>query len=282
MKHVIYHNNCYDGFTSAFVFDLLGKDYPEEEIKFYPTNHGDPFPIKEYNSHDECYILDFSFKRDIILKYKDTFEKFLILDHHATAQEDLKGLDCAIFDMTRSGAKITFDYLWEKNTKQWDLHFILMLKTFVERVSDRDLFQFKYPLTSETYFVQSAYPMTFENWHRIVLMSEDELEHKGKLIQQYERVFIEKRLQNIYFVELTDGEFIYNIPCVNLPPEFGTNACKAILNLEAGYSFACYHWYGDGKKVWGIRSKEGYDCSKIASYYGGGGHKEASGWLEKI
>lgn len=284
MKYIIYHNNCYDGFTAAFVFNYLGRSFPNEELVFIPCNHGEPFPERDYNKEvDECYILDFSFKRDVILANKDRFKFFLILDHHATAQKDLEGLDCAIFDMNRSGALITLDYLMNtRNYEVMNLQILEKLITYVKRVSDRDLFQFKLPLTSETYFVQSAHDMTFENWMKIMLMSDEVIQAKGKLIQQYERVFIGKRLEEIYFVHLTDGENNYTIPCVNLSPEFGTNACQAILNKYPEYNYACYHWYGLAKKVWGIRSRAGFDCSKIAKHYGGGGHPQASGWRENI
>lgn len=295
MIYVIYHNNCMDGFTSAYVFHKLSA---QNDVEYIPCNHGDPFPERNYDKdNDVCFVLDFSFKRDVILANKDRFKHFMILDHHATAQKELEGLDCAVFDMNRSGALITYDYFKEGFVEYWMREFGDILKfteervrseldrtlgAFARRVSDRDLFQFKLPLTSETYFVQSAYPMTFENWDTICNMSEAELNNKGKLIQQYERTYLAKRLKEMFFVTLTDGINEFRVPCLNLTPEYGTNGCKMILNEFPEYNYACYHWYGDGKKVWGIRSRDGYDCSVIAKHYGGGGHKQASGWLEKL
>ena len=287
MKYIIYHGNCYDGFTSAWVFEKarIANGELAKNFKFISCNYGEAFPIENPNKEeDECYILDFSFKRNIILEQKDKFKKFMILDHHVTAQEDLKDLDCCIFDMNVSGAKLTFRYLTDfylDHEKRDILKRSEELVRLVEAVSDRDLFTFKLLGTSEYYYFMSSFDMTFENWDKICLTPFQEVLEKGTLIQHYERVYIRKTISEKFYITLRDvNDNAYIMPCVNVTKEFGTNACKAILNENPEINYACYFWINkNGKFVFGIRSRDGYDCSIIAKNYGGGGHKQASGWI---
>jgi hypothetical protein len=48
---------------------------------------------------------------------------------------------------------------------------------------------------------------------------------------------------------------------------------------EAPFS-AYYQDRQDGKRQWGLRSRPGFDCSEVAAAFGGGGHKQAAGFVE--
>jgi len=54
--------------------------------------------------------------------------------------------------------------------------------------------------------------------------------------------------------------------------------------LAEGHPFAC-GWYqrADGRFVYHLRSRNGFDCSEVAKLYGGGGHVGAAGFtLDKL
>jgi hypothetical protein len=57
---VIYHKNCVDGFSAAWVFHNA-QDKMEQTFEFYAANYGDPIPDVE-DRH--VYLVDFSFKKD--------------------------------------------------------------------------------------------------------------------------------------------------------------------------------------------------------------------------
>ena len=97
-KHiVVYHGGCIDGFTSAWVAwrYMLSQGIDAE---YYPAYFGGEVPDVR-DKH--VYMLDFSYPREQILAMKALAKSFLILDHHKTAEENLKGLPFAKFDMKR-------------------------------------------------------------------------------------------------------------------------------------------------------------------------------------
>ena len=106
MIYVIYHGNCFDGHTAAYV----AWSYFRDQAEYIGCQHGDLFPIQNLTRDDQVFILDFSFKREILLEVKEKVGDLRVIDHHKTAQEDLEGLDFCIFDMNKSGALLTWDF----------------------------------------------------------------------------------------------------------------------------------------------------------------------------
>jgi oligoribonuclease NrnB/cAMP/cGMP phosphodiesterase (DHH superfamily) len=71
-----------------------------------------------------------------------------------------------------------------------------------------------------------------------------------------------------------------NIPTVNVNYTYGSDTASILCK---GQPFAAYFWMNkDGVLVFGLRSDnndpQAADVAKIAKSYGGGGHKNASGF----
>ena len=58
------------------------------------------------------FIVDFSYPRTILEEMEESAESLVVIDHHKTAEEDLRGLDYCHFDMTHSGAYLAWEYLF--------------------------------------------------------------------------------------------------------------------------------------------------------------------------
>ena len=71
-------------------------------------DYGDPVP--DVTGRD-VLILDFSFKRDVMLDLACKAASILCLDHHRTAEAELAGLLFCKFDMNKSGGRLTYEYL---------------------------------------------------------------------------------------------------------------------------------------------------------------------------
>jgi oligoribonuclease NrnB/cAMP/cGMP phosphodiesterase (DHH superfamily) len=228
-------------------------------------------------------MVDFSYKRDVIVKMAETAKSILILDHHKTAQEDLAPfivpeltvaawndnmcpVVSAVFDMERSGAGLTWDF-FEPDAPR---------PALVNYVEDRDLWRFKLEGSREVsaYIFSNEY--TFENWDRINAQLEDGLQYVINIGAAIERkhhkdvaelVDVCKRRMKIGGVEVWGASLPYT-----LTSDAG--------NLMAqGEPFAACYWDTPKGRVFSLRStQEGSDVSAIASQYGGGGHKNASGF----
>ena len=99
----IYHGGCDDGFGAAYaVWRLHGAD-----VDYHAGVYGVAPP--DITGLDVA-IVDFSYKRPVMIDLANKARSILVLDHHKTAQADLDGLSVECpnvtveFDMNRSGA----------------------------------------------------------------------------------------------------------------------------------------------------------------------------------
>ena len=97
--HVLYHANCPDGFAAAWAaWKVLG-----EAAAYLPVRHGDPPPELPPSAH--VAIVDFSYSRATLLEMARRLQSLLVLDHHRSAQDDLRDLPFASFDLDSSGSR---------------------------------------------------------------------------------------------------------------------------------------------------------------------------------
>jgi hypothetical protein len=126
-KLCIYHGNCADGFTAAWA---VRKKHPETE--FHPGIYGQEPPAC---TGRDVIMVDFSYKRPVLLEIAKQAKTVLILDHHKSAEADLVDLPENVtihFDMDRSGAMMAWEY-FHPDTKPSFL---------IKHVQDRDLWRF--------------------------------------------------------------------------------------------------------------------------------------------
>jgi len=253
---VIYHKNCADGFAAALSAWIKFKDNAE----YIPCQYGDKPPDV---TNKEVYILDFSFKRDVLISMNNFAKSLIVLDHHKTAEDDLKGLDFAKFDMEKSGAVLSWEYFHKGNVPEF---FLL--------IQDRDLWKWKRAGSKEISAALQMEPMIFENWHRFLDMDNlYELEVKGKIILEYQQYIVDKisRSDDLE-MQTIDGHLV---PCINT-----TSLISEIGNeLSKNYPFSASYFETKDKRVYSLRSSEnGIDVSIIAKKFGGGGHFHAAGF----
>jgi oligoribonuclease NrnB/cAMP/cGMP phosphodiesterase (DHH superfamily) len=277
----IYHGNCADGFGAAWVVrKALGAD-----IEFYAATHGKPAPDV---TGKNVVIVDFSFPVGELLAMGESAISVLVLDHHKTAQHDLERIapagsnyeefkttcldlcrKCevphigALFDMNRSGAGIAWDFFFPDTPRP----------ALINHIEDRDLWLFKLDGTREILANLFSYPLDFEVWDTLFTASAEEMRSDGIAIE---------RKQKKDVAELTDkskrrmviGGF--DVPVANLPPVYASDAGHLMCE---GESFAACYWDTPDGRSFSLRSSDaGEDVSAIAQQYGGGGHRNASGF----
>lgn len=259
----IYHANCADGFTAAWA---VWRAHPNTE--FHEGLYGNAPP--ECTGRD-VVLVDFSYKRDVLLAIAAVADTVLILDHHKSAEAELVDLPdnvTAIFDMGRSGAMMAWNH-YHPDRAPSDL---------IVHVQDRDLWLFKREQTRAFQANLFSYEYTFENWDLIHLLCADDYKYQhfvsqGEAIERKHH----KDVKELIHVAATRKEIAgYNVPVLNAPYFFSSDACHAMAENEP---FAACYWDTASHRVFSLRSgKHGLDVSKIAEKYGGGGHKHAAGF----
>jgi len=281
-KLCIFHANCADGFGAAYA---VWKRYGEE-VEFYPgVYQQDPPDV----TGRDVIMVDFSYKRPVIEVMAKVANSILILDHHKSAEEDLRqwkrekdeepqdytewnpGITfepetcvCAIFDMERSGATIAWSFF----------HPFEPIPQLFKHIQDRDLWRFKLPGTREIQASLFSYPYDFAVWDGFMNENElDRLKLEGGAIER--KHF--KDLAELLKVTTRRMKIAgHDVPVANLPYTMSSDAGH---QLAQGEKFAACYWDTPDGRVFSLRSSDdGLDVSEIAKLFGGGGHRNAAGF----
>ena len=163
VEMVIYHGECTDGFTSAYcAFEYFSKKEGEKrDILYYPGAFNKSPPLKK--AVGKCVLIcDFSYKKVELMKLASVVKKLLILDHHKTAEADLKDLpdNQKVFRMDHSGAYITYKY-FNRNEQ-------IPMPMMITYVEDNDIWLKKQPLTQEFTAYIFSLPFKFEEYGKLM------------------------------------------------------------------------------------------------------------------
>lgn len=265
--YVIYHAGCADGFCAAWV---ARNAFKGRDVDFIPAQYGTPPPALEAGA--AVYILDFSFKRDVMIELAQLCNRVTVLDHHKTAQEALDGLTAPglsiTFDMTKSGGRLTWEHFHGDKPSPW----------LVDYTEDRDLWRWRLPRSRELNAALRSYPMTFDQWDVIhgmtAVLGKGPMIVEGRAILRAEQQTVDAHVRNAREIDLA-GHKILAVNATTLTSDIAGA-------LAEGRPFgACWFMRGDGKRVWSLRSRDGgVDVSEIARANGGGGHRQAAGFEE--
>jgi len=255
----IYHGNCADGFGAALAVYL---GHGKKNVDFHAGVHQDSPP--DVTGRD-VVIVDFSYKRDVLLSMAAKAKSILILDHHVSAENELVNLPgnvSAVFDMDRSGAVIAWQHYHEGPVPRLFLH-----------IQDRDLWQFKLEGTREIQAAIFSYPYDFETWINLLCTDLDVLRQEGVALER--KHF--KDIKEFINVAASRGTIArHDVPILNAPYFMSSDAGHI---MGKGEPFAACYWDTPKGRVFSLRSSpDGMDVSKIAAEFGGGGHKHAAGF----
>lgn len=263
--YILYHAFCYDGFAAAWAAWKLFRD----RATYIPVNYGMPMPKIEDGA--KVYILDFSYPREELDQLYERVDVLRVIDHHKSAEHELKHATYAIFDPTRCGARLAWEYFHDSEKAPPLLHYI----------EDRDLWKWEYRGSHEINQALRLYSMTPEPASFIAFddIEVGDLYNQGRVILKFVRAEVDRIIENRW-TETMDG---YEVPVVNTQASFISETAHRLLEVCPEAKFvAVYFDRGDAKRVWSLRSRkgEGYDCSYLAQLHGGGGHVNAAGWTE--
>jgi len=262
--HVWYHGACDDGFGSAWAVHRYFKKHKTiQEVRYTPCFYGKPHP--PYQEKDVIYMVDFSYPRDVIEKIVETAQ-VQVIDHHKTAEEALKGLKYALFDMSRSGAVMT-----------WNFFFPETVPLLLRYVQDNDLWQHKMEECKAVVRYIRTMPHSFPAWD--ILNTEFETDLSGVIDKAKA---IEKYFQNqILFNAPIAGKIFMGgelCPVINCNTTFISEMCHYLHETHKTEIAGSYFINKENEVIFSLRSKGNIDVSAIAKNYGGGGHHNAAGF----
>lgn len=260
---VLYHAHCVDGFTGAWV---AHKKFGEK-ASYIPVKRGEDLP--EGLEGKEVYVVDFSFSREDYVFAESITKKFVVIDHHSSAEEGISVVKEHLFTIDHSVAYLAYTYFFPGKD----------VPLFVQYVSEGDIYKITLPKHKELMMPVYAGEKTFEKYDIFEKQFEgeagrSELLAMAETLSIYKEKILEPVLSSVHFMEF--GGVI--MPSVNaaLPIDEKSEVLQRI--YTAFPPVALMYRFDDGVWKCSLRSNDDFDCTSIAIKYGGGGHKGAAGF----
>lgn len=267
MKTACLYRNDSDGCGAAYSLWKALKD--QYELLFLEVQYGQepPYEALRVFAPDQVYIVDFSYKADVLRPFLDEFPETMVIDHHKSSLEDLESAFAErvyktfIHDERFSGCVLT----WQHFFPDEDVPEVLLY------VQDCDLWKFELENSKEINAYIASLPKDFNEWDQFYT---PEAYDAGRAIIRLQKQAIERRLKDVRRVEVAG----HMVPCVNASEnisELGAAMCEAYPDAPFSVSY-CDR--GDGKRSYSLRSRNGFDVSEVAKKWSGGGHQASAGF----
>ncbi len=255
---VLYHKQCLDGFTSAWIASL----YFGSKAEYIPLVHQTPMP--KNLAGKEIYMIDFCYNADVMEKIKKVASKLVVIDHHISQKEAIKISDEYLYDVKHSGAALAWQYFFGTSK----------VPKIVSYVEDRDIWKNKIKDAIPVLATLNTLEFDFKKWSAFAKKLETaktrtEIIKEGNIILRGENEMIRNIIQSAEPVKILGK----NALAVNSPvlvSEIGN-----ILATAAG-GLGIVWCVKSGKIKISIRAVGKADAQKIAVKFGGGGHVGAA------
>ena len=273
-KICFYHAGCPDGFGAVWATRASWGD----SGRYVARGHEDRVRLDECRDALVAFV-DIAPSNDELRGLAEVVEQVVILDHHVTARDRLESDPTLMNDLEADGHMLHFDLGHSGAVLSWRyFHPDEEVPNLLRYVEDQDLWNWALPDSDAVNAAIASYPREFEVWDQLSREPIGKLAEEGKPILRANRAEVERRLDSAK------------------PIALGTRRVEAI-NASAnrariGHLLAQRAQYGEpwglvyrveGSEVFATLYSIGdFDVSEVAVGYGGGGHRNASGFRVRL
>jgi len=317
---VIYHANCTDGFGAAFAAWLKLGDEAEYLPMEYGHSVGANLPMFEGRevyildfSFPKPDMVDIFAEAKLVTwldHHKTAFEMWTGLyvkdGIHIEHDYDPDSMQPWVtLDDTKSGAMLAWEYF----------HPGTEVPMLIQHIDDRDRWQFKMEGSRELHAALASYkPWTFDQWWRLFYdkpglgtNKRADMIREGAAILRAHNQHVQAALKQARLCQIIkpekqrghrveppwshrvsgpnhlgyfDEAYVSGL-AVNAPAFLASDLGHELANKSGTFGLV-WSMAGDGKIHCSLRSNGDYDVSAIAKAFGGGGHRNASGFSTDI
>ena len=280
-KLCFYHAGCPDGFGAVWAV----KGAWGESGHFIARGHDDRVRMGECENALVAFV-DIAPAKDELQELAIVADQVVVLDHHVTARDRLADDISLVNELEAEGHLLHFDLGHSGAVLAWQ-HFRPdeEVPELIRYVEDQDLWNWALPDSDAVNAAIASYPREFEVWDRLSSESIETLAEQGKPILRANRIEVARRLEHARPVALGTKR----IEAVNASTNRSQIGHELAKRAQYGEAWGLVYRV-EGAEVYGTLYSIGdLDVSKVALGYGGGGHKNASGfhvtlerWLEEF
>lgn len=257
---VIYHDECDDGFCAAWLHWRQGAR--RAGVEYWSAQYGDKWPQASVTGK-RVLIVDFSYPRSILEDIREKAKSLRVLDHHKTAEAELRGLPYCTFDMNKSGGRLMQEYLGAN--RNW----------LVDYTEDRDLWRWKLPDSRAISAALRSWPREFDLWESLYDGGRAPLADDGMAILRANKRAVADAIKGPGWAEING----HTVPCVNVTGKLISETVGALAEAHPEAPFAAGFFVLPNRDiVFSLRSRGEFDVSAVARSFGGGGHAAAAGF----
>ncbi len=265
---VLYHGGCNDGFGGAWAaWKKFGN-----RAEYIAMNRNNPLAVPV--GKEEIYFIDYLLSASEIKEYIEKNKRVTAIDHHITMKDAAELTHAPSFSLDNSGAVLAWKY-FHGNKK------VPMLLKYIE---DRDLWRFEMPkakeilagtnFSDERVYTFKGFDILVKNFEKASFRSK--CIKDGKIVRSVFDGIIKNIATHADKVKF-EGR---NCWVVNSPHMFASEVGNLLAHKDKQIGMAII-WYAEGGVIKVSLRSRGFDVSKLAEKYGGGGHKRAAGFIIK-
>jgi len=255
---------------------------------FIEMTYSKPFPIDTIRTGEQVYIVDYSISPDEMRRLLTITRDVTWIDHHKTAIEKYKDFEYNIPGIRLdgvAGCMLTYCYLHHmtRNGEGCILPFDMLMTAdapmFTKLIADWDVWKFEYGDDTRhfiTAFNAGNFTPESAAWLGLVYIQDSDCKTfiaEGMIMTKFRDSWAKDYMKLGFETEI-DG---YKAFAVNI----GHANSEWFKSLEPGKYDILMPFAFDGKKYTVSLYSTTVDVSEIAKNHGGGGHKQASGFVCK-
>ncbi|HTY39689.1 MAG TPA: DHHA1 domain-containing protein [Candidatus Paceibacterota bacterium] len=263
---VIYDGGCTDGFGGAWAaWKKFGAS------AFYHGGSHTEVPMTHLHGK-KIYFIDFCYDAPVIRKLLRNGNHIVSLEHHESHEEAVKMAHEYRYDTEHSGCVLAWQYFFPKKP----------VPRLLRHIEDIDLWKFRLPHTKAARAFLETQDMDFRTWSGLIKDFENpakrkKLIEKGETVLAYQDKLCEELIRESAERVRFKGIVTY---AVNAPNYNSHNLTDMIGDkLLRAHPPMAIVWKQRRKTIKvSLRSNGGVNVAQLASQFGGGGHRDSSGF----
>lgn len=269
-RNLVYHAGCPDGFGAAWAAWRSWGD----DARYIPRSHDDGFDPDRFEG-ELVVFADISLANDLLLAVGEVAAQVIVLDHHLTAQQSFAADPSVENRMSAAGHVVHFDLNHSGAILSWNhFHPNEPPPELLLYIEDQDLWNWKLPYSEEVNAAIGSHPRTLEAWTEMAARSVPDLAAEGAPIVRSNRVEVERALTHAHPVAI-GTERIEAVNALHQRAAIGHELSK---RARFGKPWGLVYRVTGAQVDCSIYSTGDLDISEVAARYGGGGHRNASGF----